>query len=88
MYNYTPGKTGFGIGVENFALEQPTTLPIDSIYSVRNNVRGDLSPHAPGYIKGSQNFVPVSLQGNGVYFSGAVALQALVEFEKAVQNGS
>lgn len=86
MYGYVRGFNGMGIGAGDMAFLQPTTLPIDSIYGPRYNVRGDLDPQAPGFVKLAQQFVPVSLLANGVYFSGDFSLQALVEFEKALKK--
>jgi len=84
MYpKYIQGRTGFGIGAGAMALQQPSTLPIDSIYAAKYNVEKTLAPQAPGYVKEQQNFVPVSLLANGVYFAGTMALEALSEFEKA-----
>jgi len=82
MYSYLVGRSGYGIGVENLALRQPTTLPVDSIYAPKYNIQNSLAPQSPGFVKMYQNFVPVSLLANGVYFSGALALQALSDFEK------
>ena len=78
-YHYLPGKTGdgAGVGVDDMALVQPTTLPIDSIYAPRYNVRKSLAPQAPGYVKLNQEFVPVDLLANGVYFSGTFLLTSL-----------
>ena len=82
MYKYIQGRTGYGIGAEAMGFQQPTSLPVDSIYAARYNARLTMAPQAPGYLKEAQNFVPVSLLANGVYFSGDMALQALSEFEK------
>lgn len=82
LYRYIFGRTGFGVGADNMALAQPTTLPVDSMYGPRYNVRRDLGPHSPGFVKEQQNFVPVDLLANGVYMSGTLALQALAQFDK------
>jgi hypothetical protein len=88
FYGYLFGRTGFGVGTGNQALAQPTSLPVDSIYAPRYNAKRDLGPQAPGYLKQEQNFVPVSLLANGIYFQGTLELEALAEFEKqmAVKN--
>ena len=83
-YGYVEGANGIGIGAGDKGFKRPSTLPVDSIYAARYNVRGDLAPlNHPGYVKEAQQLVPVSLLANGVYFAGTMALQALAEFEKA-----
>lgn len=78
-FNYIPGKTGdgAGVGVDNLALVQPHTLPVDSKYAPRYNVLHSMAPQAPGFIQAQQNFVPVDLIANGVYFSGDFLLTPL-----------
>lgn len=92
IYNFRGTPDDLGIGTGNLALQRFQTLPIDSIYSARNNVIGDLDIHQGGSVQlGSivdgqfrpPETAPVSLRANGLYFSGELALQALVEFEKA-----
>ena len=82
-YSFTPGSDRLGIGAENMGLNQPTTLPIDSIYAPRYNVKGTLDLHANAYVKQGQNLVPVSLLANGLYFAGTFELQALSSFQEA-----
>jgi len=84
-YRFVDRFDNIGIGVEDMGFTQPTTLPVDSIYAARYNVQMTLAPQAPGYLKQQQNLVPVGLRANGVYMSGELALQALVEFERAGQ---
>lgn len=78
-FHYIPGITGdgAGVGVENEALVQPTTLPVDSIYAAKYNVLHSMAPQAPGYVKLNQQFVPVDLIANGVYFSREFLLTSL-----------
>lgn len=82
-YSFQYGRTGFGVGVGNMGFQRPSSLPADNIYAPRYNVKSQLDPQAPGYVKLKQEFVPVSLMANGVYFQGTLAMQALAEFEKA-----
>ena len=85
-YRFRQGVHGIGIGAGDMAVEQPTTLPVDSHYGPRYNVRGDLAPLSQGgYAKLGQDFVPVSLLANAVYAAGTLALQALADFERANQ---
>lgn len=83
-YEYLPGYTGFGVGSENESFQRPTTIPIDSQYGPRYNVKGNIAPQSPGYLKMGQSLVPVDLKGQGVYFSGDIALQALSDFQKGL----
>lgn len=78
-FHYVEGITGggAGVGVGNEALIQPTTLPVDSIYAPRYNVLHSMAPQAPGFVKLNQQFVPVDLIANGVYFSGTFLLTSL-----------
>lgn len=76
-YVLTGGDNCLGIGVENEALVQPTSLPVDSIYGPRYNVLHSMAPQAPGYVKLNQQFVPVDLIANGVYFGGTFLLTSL-----------
>ena len=96
FYGYKNNPVGLGIGVEKLGFQQPTTLPIDSIYAARYNVRETLDPYSgAGLIRGvnlhgqfrQSEIVDVSLRGNGLYFAGDLALEALIEFEKAKANG-
>lgn len=82
-YSFIPGADRLGIGVENMGMQRPSTLPVDSIYAPRYNVRGTLDLHSNAYVKMGQNLVPVSLLANGLYFGGTFELQALSMFEKA-----
>lgn len=81
IYNYLFGRTGFGIGAGNQALEQPTTLPVDSIYAPRYNVKMSMNSVNPAYLKYNQDFTSVDLLSNGLYFAGTFALGALAPAE-------
>lgn len=73
-----PGK--LGVGVSDLGLERPSTVPIQSIYGQRYNVRHHLGPVAPGYAKVGQQVVPVSMLGNsGIYLAGQIKLQTLAQ---------
>lgn len=79
-YNFRAGAKGIGIGAENMALIQPTTLPVDSIYAPRYNVQRSLGPYGGGALKYAQELPYVSVKGQGVYLAGDMAMQALIDF--------
>lgn len=79
-YRYRPGPVGLGVGVSNMALEQPGRAIDADFYSPRYNVRGSLNPVAPMIANPGVVSVPFNdLRANGVYLSGDIALQSLIE---------
>lgn len=77
-YTYRNTQTAsLGKGVSEMALNRPTSLVRDGFAGPRYNVRGQLDPQAPAYVKIGQQFVPVSLVGNGLGFFTGINLQAL-----------
>jgi len=83
-YEYVAGPNTLGIGADNLALVRPPITVDPPIYGPRYNVRQSFAP-----LMGAAQFpldvsVPrVGLRGNGVYMSGAMALSALTEYNKA-----
>ena len=84
-YGFRQGYNGFGIGIEDLGFERPTTIPANTFYGPRYNVRNCVEPQAPGYVLQGQSLVSVDLKGDGAYFSGAMAMQALSDFNKGKQ---
>jgi len=69
-----------GIGVEALGFERPTTLPAyDGWMRPRYQVRGQLDPQHPGFVKYDQKFQPVSIIGNGIQMQGTFELQKLAQ---------
>lgn len=82
-YKYRPGPVGLGVGVSNMALEQPGRAIDPDFYSPRYNVRGDLRTLLPASPNPGAPSVPAfDLRQNGVYLSGDMALQALIDMQK------
>lgn len=82
-YRYRPGPVGLGVGVSNMALEQPGRAIDADFYSPRYNVRGALVTTLPMSPNPGAPSVPAfDLRGNGVYLSGDMALQSLIEGAK------
>ena len=84
-YSFKRGFNGFGIGVEDLGFERPTSIPANTFYGSRYNVRKTLEPQAPGYVLQGQSLVSVDLKGDGAYFAGAMAMQALSDFNRGKQ---
>jgi len=87
-YNYIAGPNTLGIGVDNMALlRQP--IAIDSpIYGPRYNVHKSFAPLTGGAQFPLAVYGPTTdIRANGVYLSGAVALQALTDFNKSNNMG-
>jgi len=80
IYNFFRGRTAgdLGVGALGLSYERSQTLPLyDGFYTPRYAVQGQLAVQAPGFVKENQQFVPVSLVGNGIGLQGQLALQAL-----------
>lgn len=81
-FSYRPGVvSGIGVGVEGLGLQKTQSNPLDGPYDFRNTVRGDLGPLAGGYVKMVQDVTDVNLKGSGSGLTGALALQALAEYQ-------
>lgn len=87
FYNYTRKLFGVGLGATDIALQPFQTLPkYDGFTSDSYRVRASFKPQAPGFVKMGQDFVPVSLVGNGIDLQGQMALQRLAQLQKG-SNG-
>ena len=80
-YGFVPGPNTLGIGTGNQGFERSQTIPVNSIYGPRYNVKDEIDATARGTLVLYQKGPMVDLQANGVYFSGTLALSALSEFE-------
>ena len=79
-FRFSRGKAagGLGTGTSGLGLQQPQTLPReDGFFRNGYKVLKSFGPTAPGYVKISQQFVPVSLVGNGSDIQGQMDLAAL-----------
>lgn len=79
IYSYRETPSTLGVGVENMALRQPGLAISMNYYAPKYNVRGDLGPWKPGYVKYYQDMPFRDLRADGVYMSGDLALAALSE---------
>lgn len=82
FYSYVKGRVfgNLGTGANAMGFKQPQTLPkYDGWLRPRYEVRGQLAVQAPGFVKENQQYVPVSLLGNGIELQGQFALQALAQ---------
>jgi len=83
-YNYRAGPNTLGIGVDNMALERNPIAVDFSTYGPRYNVRGDFSPFLGAAQFPTAVYGPTTdIRANGVYLLGAMALQALTDFNKS-----
>jgi hypothetical protein len=76
-YLFTPDNRG--VGTSNLAYERNQTPPIYSLYGPRYNVQKTLAPTAGARMKLAQDVPIVSIEGNGSFMQGQMALQALVD---------
>lgn len=81
-YRYRAGPNTLGIGVENLALEQPGRAVDQDFYSPRYNVKGSLYTHFPTVPNIGQSLPAYDLRADGVYLSGAIAMQSLIDMQK------
>jgi hypothetical protein len=82
-YFFRKGASDLGIGVDNLAFQSTYGKPVFGPYSKGYVPNRSLSVSAPGYVKLQQNYVPVSLVGNGQQLSGRIELQRLAQMQKA-----
>lgn len=78
-YRYRAGSNTLGIGVENFALEQPGRAIDQDFNSPRYNIRKELKTNFPTFPNMGQALPSVDLRANGVYLSGEIELAALID---------
>jgi hypothetical protein len=80
-FNYRPGPSTLGVGVSNLALEQPGRAVDSDFYSPRYNVRRGMVIGFPT-VPNTGQFLPENdLRANGVYLSGDIALQGLIDLQ-------
>jgi hypothetical protein len=79
MFSYIKSRIGSaGIGADDMGFVQTMNLTPASIYGPRYNVRLQLAPQAPGFVKMGQQIVPVSILGDsGLGLQGTFALNPL-----------
>lgn len=80
-YLFTPQNRG--VGVANLAVEKTQTNPIQSIYGPRYNVQRSMIITGPANVKFQQSVPIVPIEGNGSFLQGQMALQSLIELDKA-----
>ena len=87
-WNYVAGPSTLGIGVENLALVQQGVAVTMPHYGPRYNVRGSFMPlEGAGQFPLQQSVPMVGLRANGAYLSGAMALEALTDYNRALSKG-
>lgn len=87
-YQYIPGPSTLGIGVENMALVRPMPPIYGGFpYGPKYNVRGGISPFE-GAAAISPKFGPTAdLRANGVYLTrGQIALAALADLQEKAKK--
>lgn len=82
-YFFRRGATNLGVGVENLAFQSHFDKPIFGPYSKGYVPERNFSVSTPGFVKLQQDYVPVSLVGNGQQLSGRIELQRLAKMQKA-----
>jgi hypothetical protein len=78
---FTPANRG--VGVANLAVEKTQSDPIQSIYGPRYNVQRSMIVTGPANVKFQQSVPIVPIEGNGSFLQGQMALQSLMDLEKA-----
>lgn len=78
-YQYRAGPNTLGIGVENLALEQPGRTVDQDFWSARYNVRRSISPRFDTFPNTGQYLPSYDLRASGVYLSGEVQLNGVIE---------
>lgn len=82
-YNFVARIFNVGTGVERLGLQKPQTDPLfDGWVNRRHAVRGQLDPQRPGMMYINQQFVPVAINGNGLYLQGQMELQKLAQLSQ------
>ena len=86
FYQFVPGvASGLGTGAERMGLLKPQTDPLYQPVPYYRAVKGDLGPLRGALMVTSQMGPTVSLQGSGAQLTGALALQALAQFDAQKQ---
>lgn len=82
LFRFVKRSDNLGQGVSSFALLKPqTNAPVDLTGAGRPVMRS-LNPLEGPQLRASQVTTAVSLRGNGVYLSGTLVLNALMDFNK------
>lgn len=77
------GAAKLGIGTSDVAFQQQMNFTPASLYGERRNVRGSLSPTAPGFVIMQGKAVPASMLGDtGLALQGQLALTQLAETKR------
>lgn len=81
IYAFIKGiPSKLGVGVSDLGFERPSSVPTQSFYGPRYNVRRHLGPVAPGFVKLGQQVVPVSILGSsGISLHGTPKLTTLAD---------
>jgi hypothetical protein len=82
IYFYTSGARNLGVGVDDLAFRSVFGKPVFGPYSKGYVTERTLFSQKPGYVKLAQDYVPVSLVGNGQQLSGRIELQRLAQMQK------
>lgn len=84
FYTYRPGVVAgnLGTGFEAFGLMKPQSDPLDAPYPANRAVQASLRATGPTYLKLDQLVTAVDLRGSGAQLTGAMALQALAQFQQ------
>jgi hypothetical protein len=82
-YSYRPGPSTLGVGVSNLALEQPGRAVDADLYSPRYNVRRHMVLGFPTVPNTGQYLPETDLRANGLFLSGDVALQGLIDLQNS-----
>jgi len=78
------GSVGTGAEAIAYAPSGKLSPLVDGFNTSRYAVRGQIDAQAPAYVKQGQQFVPVSIIGNGTTLQGQMALQRL---SKLMEDG-
>jgi hypothetical protein len=80
-FKYRPGPSTLGVGVSNLALEMPGRTVDADFYSPRYNVRRSMVIGFPTVPNTGQRLPETDLRANGLFLSGDVALQGLIDLQ-------
>jgi hypothetical protein len=84
FYSYRPGVVAgnLGVGFAGYGLMKPQSDPLYAPYPTNRAVRASLNPLQTSHLKTEQLVTDVALVGNGAQLTGALALQALAQFQQ------
>ena len=82
LYSFRAGvPSGVGVGTGRMGFDKPQSDPLYWPVPPDRAVRDSMAPLLGGYMKTVQEVTPVSIKGNGAELTGAIALQALAQFQ-------